>query len=99
MIHTAQTTLTALFGGLMAHMEQWDGWAASIAAALFGYRRGVLWMPLLVAVIINPTPYALVADVFHGRHVGIHAAASFTLDQIVVAYAGYAIGRIFARFR
>ena len=99
MIHTFQTMLTGLVGSLLAHMDQWDGWAVLVATAVYGYRRAPLWLPLVVALIINPMPYGFIAGVAHGHLININAAALFTLDQIIVAYAGYLLGRLITRFR
>ena len=99
MIHNLQVMLQSLFGGLSSHLAEWDGWAVLIAAALFGLRRAPLWIPLVVAVIINPMPFAIVSNLIHGRQVGVEPAALFTLVQIVLAYCGYLLGRVVARFR
>ena len=98
-MHNIQAMLQSLFDGLSDHLGQWDGWAVVIAAALFGLTRSSVWMPVAVALVINPALYGLVAAVVHGRHVGVSAAAVFTLLQIVLGYVGYGLGRIVARFR
>ncbi len=99
MIHTVQTLLASVISGLSVHMDQWDGWAVLIAAAIFGYRRDRIWVPLIVGLIINPMPYALIAGLVHGRHVSLSATVTFTIIQLVLAYAGYLVGRLVARFR
>jgi hypothetical protein len=99
MIHTLQALLSNLVGGLSAHLGQWDGWAALIAAGLFGFRGGSLWMPLVVAIIINPMLYGIAAGLVHGRLPSLNTVALFTLVQILLAYAGFAIGRLAARLR
>ena len=95
--------LSLMFGtvveGLGSHLSQWDGWAVVIAAALFGLQRGPLWMPVVVGLIINPMPYALVAGLLHGRHVGLESSLIFTGLQLVLSYCGYGLGRVAARFR
>ena len=99
MIHTLQGLLSTLTNGFTAHLDQWDGWAALIAAALFGFRGGTLWMPVLVAVIINPMPYGLVAALVHGRAANLNAVAVFTVIQLIIAFAGFAVGRLLTRLR
>jgi hypothetical protein len=98
-IHTLQGLLSTLVAGFTSHLEQWIGWATLIAAGLFGFRGGSPWMPLLVAVIINPEPYGLVYGVLHGHGVSLNGPATYTAVQIVIAYAGYALGRVGQRFR
>lgn len=99
MIHTLQGLLSTLVNGFTAHLEQWDGWAALIAAALFGFRGGSFWMPVVVAVIINPAPYGLVASLVHGRSVNLNTAVVFTVVQIIIAFVGFVGGRLLTRLR
>lgn len=99
MIHTLQGLLSTLVNGIVAHLDQWDGWAALIAAALFGFRGGTLWMPVVVALVINPTPYGLVAAMVHGRGVNLNGVAVFTVIQLLIAFAGFAAGRLLTRLR
>ena len=98
-MHSLQGLPATLLAGLTGHLEQWVGWAALIAAGLFGFRGATPWMPLLVAVIINPMPYGLVAGMLHGHGGSPDGAAAYTAVQILIAYAGYAIGRLATRFR
>lgn len=99
MIHTLQGLLSTLLSGFTGHLDQWDGWAALVAAALFGFRSGSFWMPVLVAVIINPAPYGLVANIIHGRSVNLNAVALFTLIQLIIAFVGFGAGRLLTRLR
>ncbi|MDX7953351.1 hypothetical protein P7D22_19485 [Lichenihabitans sp. Uapishka_5] len=99
MLHTLQGLVSTLLNGFTAHLEQWDGWAALIAAALFGFRGGTFWMPVLVAVIINPTPYGLVANLIHGRATNLNAVVLFTTIQIIIAFVGFGAGRLLTRLR
>ena len=99
MIHNLQIMLETLTGGVVAHMSQWDGWAVLIAAALFGYRGAAIWMPIVVALIIDPLLYNSVAGLFHGRHIALSTVGVFTAFQIGVAYVAYFAGRLVSRFR
>ncbi len=99
MIHTLQSLLSTLLNGFTGHLEQWDGWAALIAAALFGYRGGTFWMPVLVALIVNPMPYGLVSGLIHAHAVNLNAAAVFTVVQLIIALVGFALGRLLTRLR
>lgn len=99
MIHTLQGLLSTLLNGFTGHLEQWDGWAALIAAALFGFRGGTIWMPVIVALIINPAPYGLVANLVHGRPVNLNAVALFTVIQLIIAFVGFLAGRLLTRLR
>lgn len=99
MMHNFQIMAGTLGNGVIEHLSLWEGWAVLIAAALFGWRTAPWWMPIVVALIINPTPYGVVADVVHGRHPNPYTAAIFTVCQLVLAYAGFLIGRLARRFR
>lgn len=99
MIHTLQGLLSTLANGFAAHLDQWDGWAVLIAAALFGFRGGTWWMPVLVAAIVNPAPYGLVSAVAHSRAVSLNGAAVFTVVQLLIACAGFLVGRLVTRLR
>ena len=56
-------------------------------------------MPVIVALIINPMPYGLVAAAVHGRAVNLNAVAVFTMVQLIIAFAGFAAGRLLTRLR
>lgn len=99
MIHNFQVMASALVGAVVAHLSLWEGWAALIAAALIGWRAGAWWMPVAVALIINPEPYGVIADLIHGRHPNLYAGALFTGSQLILAYAGFLIGRLATRIR
>lgn len=99
MVHTAQALLSTITAGVMAHLDQWIGWATLIAAGLFGFRAASPWMPLLVAVIINPTVFGLVGSIVHGHGASLDGVATYTTVQLLIAYAGYLVGRLITRFR
>jgi hypothetical protein len=98
-MHSLQGLLSTLASGVTGHLSQWIGWAVLIAAGLFGFQGASPWMPLLVALIINPMPYGLVAGLLHGHGAGLDGAGTYTLVQILIAFAGYAVGRLVTRFR
>ncbi|MCW6509464.1 hypothetical protein [Lichenifustis flavocetrariae] len=99
MIHNLQALLATIYGSVAAHLDRWDGWAVVIASLLFGLQRAPLWMPVVVALVIDPLLYGWVAGLLHGRIGGVEGLGLFTLTQIVVGYGGYAVGRLIARLR
>ena len=98
-MHNLQVIVSAIANGVVEHLSLWEGWAVLIACALFGLRAAPWWTAMIVALIINPEPYGLVANLIHGRHVSIYGAAMFTLCQVVLAFAGWLLGRLVKRFR
>ena len=99
MMHSVQSLVGSFFGGLVAHLTQWDGWAVLIAAALLTYLGDPAWVPVIAALLINPLLLGLLGGLMHGHHLGLNSVAVFTVYQVGVAYLGFLAARIVTRLR
>ena len=94
MLHNLQVMAGGLASSVVSHLQIWEGWAVLIATLLLAWRGAAWWVPIAVAFIINPEPYGFVAGLIHGRHESLYPAAIFTLSQLVLAFAGFLVGRM-----